>query len=173
MFRKSKKILDSEILLKIDPPKKEINKYLRIFLVVIFMVFSGFMFYTTLNIFSRPAVYLISGFAYIVLCLVIVFVFMRLKGNSLVFTERGITDGMLISVFWKELEFYKFGSLPDIGPNKFRRVLRIVSNKPPFYQLRYIGLPRYLYDRGLFFSDDEFSKAEEIFRSKGIPKEPK
>jgi len=171
MFSKSKEILNSEVLLKIDSPKREISNYPRVFLVVIFIIFSGFMFYTTASILKRPTDYLFSGLAYLVLCLVVAFAFTRLKGNSLIFTEKGITDGMFISVFWKELEFYNFGSLPDIGPNKFRRTLRIVSNKPPFYQLRFIGLPRDLYDRGLFFSDNEVAKAEEIFRTKGIPKE--
>lgn len=171
LIGRSKEILNSKVLLKIDPPKKEISKYLRVFLVVIFIIFSGFMFYTTQSILRRSTDYLFSGLAYLVLCLVIAFAFIRLKGNSLIFTEKGITDGMFISVFWNELEFYNFGSLPDIGPNKFRRTLRIVSNKPPFYQLRFIGLPRDLYDRGLFFSDSEVAKAEEIFRTKGIPKE--
>ncbi len=171
MFRKSKEILNSDVLLKIDAPNKEISKYLRILLVVIFIIFSGFMLYMMPSTLKRPTDYLFSGLAYLVLCLVIAFAFIRLKGNSLIFTEKGITDGMCISVFWKELEYYNFGSLPDIGPNKFRRTLRIVSNKPPFYQLRFIGLPRDLYDRGLFFSDNEVTKAEEIFRTKGIPKE--
>lgn len=171
LIKKSKEILNSEVLLKIDPPQKEISNYLRIFLVVIFVIFSGFMFYTIPSTLKRPTDYLFSGLAYLVLCLVIAFAFIRLRGNSLIFTEKGITDGMFISVFWKDLEFYNFGSLPDIGLNKFRRTLRIVSNKPPFYQLRFIGLPRDLYDRGLFFSDNEVEKAEEIFRTKGIPKE--
>jgi hypothetical protein len=33
-------------------------------------------------------------------------------------------------------------------------------------------LPRDLYDRGLFLSDDEKTRAEEIFKAKGISKEP-
>lgn len=129
------------------------------------------MFYTAPNILKRSTDYLFSGLAYLMLCIVIAFAFIRLKGNSLIFTEKGITDGMFISVFWQELEFYNFGSLPDIGPNKFRRTLRIVTNNPPFYQLRFIGLARDLYDRGLFFSDAEVAKAEQIFRTKDIPKE--
>lgn len=171
IFKKGKEILKSEVLLKINPPNKEISKYLRILLVVIFIIFSAIMFYTWPTILERPTDLLLGGLAYLVLCLVIAFVFARLKGNSLVLTEKGITDGLFISVFWEELEFYNFVSLPDIGPNRYRRTLRIISNEPPFYQLRFVGLPRDLHDRGLFFSDDEVAKAEEIFKTKGIPKE--
>jgi hypothetical protein len=86
-------------------------------------------------------------------------------------TEKGITDGLCLSVLWSELEFYNFASHPDIGPNKNRRTLRIISNKPPFYYLRFMLLPRDLYGRGLIFSDSEVTKAEEIFGAKGISKE--
>jgi hypothetical protein len=89
-----------------------------------------------------------------------------------VFTEKGITDGLFITALWEELEFYTFGRFIDIGWKNTKNILMLRSNNPPFYQLRFLGLPRDLYDRGLFFSDDEKTRAEEIFKHKGISKEP-
>ena len=172
MFRKSKEIFNSAVLLKIDSQKNMISNYLRIFMLIIFVIFFGIMSLTASDMIRQPVDYLFSILAYFFLCLIIAIVFVRLKENSLVFTEKGITDGMFIFVFWEELEFYNFGILPDIGPNRFRKTLRILSKKPPFYGLRFMGLPRDFYDRGLFFSDADIAKAEEIFRSKGISKKP-
>jgi len=171
MFRKSKQILDSEILLKIDPPKKELNIYLRAFLIVVFALFSAVMFYILPSILKRRSDLFISALFYLVLCLIIFVILIRLKPTSLVFTEKGITDGTFFSAFWNELEFYNFGSIPEIGPNKSRQTLRLTSNKPPLYQLTYIHLARYFYDRGLFFSFEQIARAEDIFKAKGISKE--
>ena len=171
LLRKSKEISNCEVLLKIEPSKKEVSNYLRIVVVVIFLIFSVVMFQTMTIALQKPTDLLISILAYLLLCFVIAIVLIRLKTRALLFTQKGITDGLFISVLWEELEFYNFLSLPDIGPNKSRCTLRIISNKPPFYHLRFMGLPRNLYDRGLFFSDSEIIKAEEIFSAKGISKE--
>jgi hypothetical protein len=171
MLTKSKEILNSLILLKIEPPKKEINDYLRIFLAFAFVIFSVVMSRIMTSVVLQPQELYMSVLAYVLLCFVTGIIFIRLKPRSLLLTEKGITDGLFISVLWEELEFYNFVSPPDVGPNKSRRTLRLISNKAPFYQLRFMGLPRNLYDRGLFFSNSEVARAEEIFRAKGISKE--
>ena len=170
MFSKSKEIANSQVLLKIEPPKKEISNYLLIFTAVIFVIFSVIM-ARTMTAVRQPRELLITVLGYVLLCCITGIVLLRLKPRSLLFTEKGISDGLFISVLWEELEFYNFISLPDIGPNKNRKTLSIISNKPPFNSLRYLGLPRDLYDRGLFFSESEIARAEEIFRTKGISKE--
>ena len=172
MLKKSKQIMAAQLLLKIEPPKKEMSNYLRIFLVVIFLIFSVAMFAKAPGLLRQPPERLLGTLLYLLLCLIVGFVFMRFKPRSLVFTEKGITDGLFITALWEELEFYTFGSFKDIGWKKPTNILRITGNKPAFYHLRFMGLPRDLYDRGLFFSDDEKTKAEQIFKAKGISKEP-
>lgn len=165
MLKKSKKISTAKILLKIEPPKKRLSNYLRIFWVLIFLIFSAIMFVAIpeLNIFNITV--------YLFICVILAFVFIILKPRALLFTEKGITDCLFISALWNELEFYNFISLPDIGHNKGRRTLRLISNKAPFYDLRFMGLTRNFYDRGLFFSDAEITTAEEIFKAKCVLKE--
>ena len=160
--------MNAPVLLTIEPPKKEISNYLRIVLVVLFLIFSVAM----LVILRHPSALLPGAILYLLLCIAVGFIFIRLKPRALVLTEKGITDGLFITVLWEELEFYTFGRFKDVGWKNPKNILMLRSNNPPFYQLRFLGLPRDLYDRGLFFSDDEKTKAEEIFKAKGISKEP-
>ena len=151
MFKKSKDILKSEILLRIDPPKRIAGHYLRIFLLVIFAVFSGFMFYTFPAITAEPRNLYFGALSYLILCVMIAAIYMRLKPTSLIFTDKGITDSQYLSVYWAELEFYNFGSFKDIGMKEGKLILQLISNRPPLYQVRFMHLPRYFYDRGIFF----------------------
>lgn len=170
MLSKSKEISNSRLLLKIEPlPKKTINNNLLIIAAVIFVILSV-MLSRIVTTAQQPRDYIYGLFA-LVLLFIAGIILLKYKPSSLLFTEKGITDGLFISVLWEELEFYNFISLPDIGPDKGRRTLRLISNKAPFYDLRFMGLPRNLYDRGLFFSEAEIAKAEEIFKAKGISKE--
>jgi hypothetical protein len=170
--RKSSQIVNSELLLKIDPPQKELNKYLRGFLLLVFSFFSAAMFYIIPQILQRQTDIIILAVAYVSLCILLIFILLRLKPTPLVFTDRGITDSTFFSAFWNEIQFYNFVSIPEIGPNKCRKTLRLISNKPPFYQLTFFYRTRYFYDRGLFFSEEQIAKAKDIFKTKGISKEP-
>jgi len=172
MFKKSKEILESEILLKLEPPKRSAGRYLRIFLLVIFAVFSAFMFFTLAAMPAQPRVWFIEALSFLVLCGIVASLFRQLKRATLIFTNKGITDSIYFSVYWTELEYYNFVSLKGIWMKENKRILQLTSNKPPFYQFRLRGLQKYFYHRGIFFSETEMSKAEEIFRSKGISKEP-
>jgi hypothetical protein len=170
MFSKSKEISNSQILLKIEPlPKKEISNILQISAAVLFVILSVLL-SRIVSVAQQPRD-IVYGIVIFAMLIISGLVLLRFKPSSLLFTEKGITDGLFISVLWEELEFYNFISLPDIGPNKGRRTLRLLSNKAPFYDLRFMGLPRNLYDRGLFFSESEIAKAEEIFSAKGVSKE--
>ncbi len=172
MREKSRQIMNAPVLLTIEPPKKQISNYLRIFLVVVFLIFTLAMLATVPGTLRQASALLPFALLYLLLVLVVGFIFVRLKPRSLVFTEKGITDGLFITALWEELEYYTFGSFKDLGWKEPKNILMLRSNKPPFYQLRFLGLPRDLYDRGLFFSDDQKAKAEEIFKAKGISKEP-
>jgi hypothetical protein len=170
MFSKNKEISNSRLLLKIEPsPKKTISNNLLITAAIIFVILSV-MLSRIVTTAQQPREF-IYGLFVSVLLFIAGIILLRFKPTSLIFTEKGITDGLFISALWEELEFYNFISLPDIGPNKGRRTLRLIFNKAPFYGLKFIGLPRNLYDRGLFFSEAEIAKAEEIFKAKGISKE--
>ena len=169
MFTKSKEISNSQILLKIEPmPKKENVNYLLIFASVVFVILSVLL-SRLVSVARQP-----KDIVFVILIIVLLFiagiVLLRFKPTPLLFTEKGITDGLFISIFWRELGFYYFVTFPDIGPKKGRRTLRLISDKPPLYDLKFLGLPRELYDRGLFFSESEITKAEEIFKAKGISK---
>jgi len=164
--------MNAPVLITIEPPKKTLSNYLRIFLVVVFLIFSLAMLATAPGTLRQPSALLPFALLYLLLVFVVGFIYVRLKPRSLVFTEKGITDGLFITALWEELEFYTFGSFKDLGWKKPKNILMLRPNKPPFYLLRFLGLPRDLYDRGLFFSDDEKTKAENIFRAKGIAKEP-
>jgi hypothetical protein len=164
--------MNAQVLLRIEPPKKTISNYLRFFLVVVFFIFSLAMLATVPGTLRQLSALLPLALLYLLLLLVVGFFFVRLKPRSLVFTEKGITDGLFITALWEELEFYTFGRFKDIGWKNPKNILMLRSNNPPFYQLRFLGLPRDLYDRGLFLSDDEKTRAEEIFKAKGISKEP-
>lgn len=110
--------------------------------------------------------------ALIMLLAMVVFVWVRVRPTALIFTNKGITDSTFIGVFWDDIEFYNLKKVTDIGMKKAKRVLRRISKTPPLYHVRFMNLPGYFFDKGLFFSESDTAKAEEIFRSKGIPKEP-
>ena len=172
MLWKSKQIADSKILLEIDVAKKELNPVLRWILFVSFIIFTGFMVYITPLIIAGGASTLsLITTIFLLLSVVVIAVFYRLKPSPLIFTEKGITDSLFFAVSWDEIEFYDFASITDIGAKKPFRTLIIRSNKPPFYHLRFLRLPTYLYSRGIFFTDESIAKAEQLFKEKGITKE--
>jgi hypothetical protein len=170
MFNKSKDILNSKTLLRIDPPKPAASKYLRIFLLIVFTLFTGFFFFAFASLPTN--LLFLEGVSYILLCAIFVAGFMILKPTSLVFTDKGITASFYFSVYWDELEFYNFMAFKDIGMKEEKQILQISSNKPPFYHARFLYLPRFMIGRGLFFTGADKAKAEEIFRNKGISIEP-
>ena len=172
MFKKSKDISNAEILLRIDPPNSAASKYLRIFLLIVFTLFTGFFFFTFAAMPTENNLLYLGGMTYILLCAMFVAVFMILKPTSLIFTEKGITASFYFSVYWDELEFYNFMSFKDIGMKEEKQILQIRSNKPPFYHARFLYLPRFTIGRRLFFTGNDKTNAEEIFRRKGISKEP-
>lgn len=172
MLKKNKDISNSKILLKIDPPNPKAGGYIRIFILVTFAIFSAFMFYTFPQITADTRTIYFGAFSYLILCAVIAAAYIRLKPTSLIFTDKGITDSTFISLYWTELEFYNFGLFKDIGMKEGKRILHLISNKPPLYQFRLVGLPRYFYDRGFVFSETDMKKAEELFEAKRIRKEP-
>ena len=85
--------------------------------------------------------------------------------DPLSITEKGTTKLFVITVYWQELTGYKFENTAQ------KHKLLYVESKNHFLgHLRFLNLPSQLFLYGISFTDEECSKLDDIFSSKGIYK---
>jgi hypothetical protein len=162
MSRKTRRILDSPVLLKLEVVRKNYHSYAMGIVIFAFLALSVSVALRDAFVSQSPATTLLGKLGVILLLLpIFTLAIVALIPTPLVLTERGISKWPLVSLYWEETEGY---DILSVSINRPVWTLNLISNSP-----WYLYLPIPLYMRGIRFGDEERQSLKEIFAEKRIP----
>lgn len=183
VLKKRREILDAAELMKVEPAGMQLSKFTKVLIVstltLLYGMFIGGSIYNIINHKFRDTeaftkVFAVAAVMFTIIFAVAIFLIIKKKRSSLVFTDAGIAGPAILSVKYEELGGYAWqtdsGFMATGQTSKDKKTLLITANKGWFPEVRYVtrGGTSVLASYGYFFEPDQMRKVDEIMANYGI-----